>query len=148
MRVGRCVAMNAGRPTHWYWIVPMVGIALFLLQQTFSTHINARALADWSLVASLAYAVIAMFVLVPMAYRNIRGRQLARRRAGRSCTKCEYPLPDDESGTCPECGKSYTRQSNAAFWGVPYTKANVKENQGEASEPKHDVQSEQRKTTT
>lgn len=142
MRVGRCVAMNAGRPTHWYWIVPMVGIALILLQQTFSTHINARALADWSLVASLAYAVIAMFVLVPMAFRNIRGRQLARRRAGCSCTMCEYSLPDDESGTCPECGTSYTRQSNAAFWGVPYTKPGAQENQDEPSEPRPEEQTE------
>lgn len=81
-------------------------------------------------------------------HNNCRALKTVRTRHGAVCTKCEYPLPDDESGTCPECGTYYTRQSNAVFWGVPYTKPGAQENQSEPSEPKPESQPEQGNKTT
>jgi len=36
---------------------------------------------------------------------------------GRVCQSCAYELPDEESGTCPECGTAFTLLANQEAWG-------------------------------
>lgn len=83
------------------------------------------------LISVTIAVVIAAWIGFALFIRGGR-RDLAavRARHGAVCTKCEYPLPDDESGTCPECGTPYSRQANAAFWGVPYAKPGIDDGGG------------------
>jgi predicted RNA-binding Zn-ribbon protein involved in translation (DUF1610 family) len=126
----------------------MVAAILF----AFLAFVTLWLLISWRSSGSLSVRPIMVAALMlPMlmgaafalhAHGVHRMRTAVLDHRGAVCTKCEYPLPDDESGTCPECGTFYTRQSNAAFWGVPYTKPGAQENQDEPSEPRPEEQTE------
>lgn len=70
-----------------------------------SGTIRAVAIPHWTLCMSLlAYPVI-VFIRGPL-------RRWRRRRRG-LCLRCGYDLAGNESGVCPECGKEYSKESNA-----------------------------------
>ncbi|MBL8760015.1 MAG: hypothetical protein JNL50_01815 [Phycisphaerae bacterium] len=112
-------------------VVLMVAVAGFILlinmltpkpsTGTFSMWRSAGA----PIVANLLGAgIMVMFVFRFM--RTVqRERNTAIARRGAVCTECAYALPDNDSGTCPECGQAYTRASNAEFWGISLVNADA-----------------------
>jgi len=54
--------------------------------------------------------------LIIWSIRFARLRRFAIEHSAAVCIKCEYILPRDDSGICPECGRAFTRTENERWW--------------------------------
>lgn len=101
------------------FVLSMICLVIAIQSNLGKPTFRAEFIEQFSTLTLLITGVELTSVLVLFAKKD-GVLSIARARHGALCTKCEYLLPDDESGTCPECGTRYTRQSNAVFWGAPY----------------------------
>ncbi len=72
----------------------------------------------WYKLIPLALVWMPIFVVAPIWYLRTRAvRRAIHRSGGRLCTHCAYDLSTlGPAGTCPECGRAYDVEKDAALW--------------------------------
>ncbi len=79
----------------------------------------------WVIVPSLVVSGVGLAVAIWFYFRARRLFRRAQSTDGAVCPGCTYTLPNDDAGTCPECGRPFTREENRQLWGVPKSRDNV-----------------------
>jgi hypothetical protein len=91
-------------------IVPAYALLLMALDLTGMTA-GARSLVEWSCAAAL------FLILLFWAVRTGRLKARLRATGGLLCPKCGYEMKGlDEVARCPECGRPFDRERDAAYW--------------------------------
>ena len=74
-------------------------------------------------VSGVSIAVCA----VKLSEAHMDGKKLAAAARWKICPNCEYDLSaQDDSGTCPECGDSYTVEELSKIWSAVYERLEEK----------------------
>jgi hypothetical protein len=73
----------------------------------------------WQRYTIMTFGFLPALVIFPLGALRLRGVTRAwQRTGGRLCTHCAYDITGlTDRGTCPECGRGYDVEADAARWG-------------------------------
>lgn len=89
----------------------------------FAVFFGTQSLGSrWHAILTWTSAAVCVCLIIPIAVVSLRRHHalycMVRQRQGAVCLGCRYPLPHDEIGVCPECGRGFTKEENRKYWGI------------------------------
>jgi hypothetical protein len=93
-----------------------LNIAIMFLGLTYPVLKVPLVVHMWALGVMI---VLSMAITIWLGVTNHRIAREAMARNGAVCIHCLYHLPiEDAKGNCPECGHSFSHESNRLAWGL------------------------------